>query len=143
MDVVGTAVEVVKLADSKRRDTLNEAAEEFSQRHCIRIQIHKYEAFPSLDADGKQAIVGAVEIFHAIELGHTLERSIQAVPPAVIRALQDRRLPARLGYDGSRVMAANVVKSSKHAVAAANDDHRLLSQPRGHEITRILHLADE
>ena len=106
----------------------------------MRVEVHEHKAFPGFDADGNQAVLGAVKVLHAIELGHAFERSIETVFPAVIGTLQNLRVTAGLGDDGCGVMAAHVVESAQCAVAAAHDDDGLSGEARGDEFSRLLQL---
>src|ERR1700728_4437391 len=70
MDVVGAAVEVVKLADGERRDALYESSERCGERRRVIIEINEDEAFPGFRANGNKAILRAVEILESLELRH-------------------------------------------------------------------------
>ena len=54
------------------------------------------------------------------------ERAVEVVDPGVIRALEADRLAARLLDDRRAAMAADVVEAAQDAVAAADDDERLV-----------------
>ena len=127
---------------SQRRDALNQSAEKLMQRRGVRIEIDKDETLPSLDANRNQAILRAVEIFDAFELGHAFQRSVEAVVPAVVRTMQHRGLTARLRDDGGGVVAANVVESAKDAVSAAHNDDWFSGDDRGDELAWLLQLID-
>src|SRR5207249_5694543 len=85
MNVVAPAIEEVQLADPQRRPALDQSAKELLQRHRLLIKVRENKALPSAHSNRHQAVLRTVEVLHAIELRHSLQRSIQPVPPAVIR----------------------------------------------------------
>jgi predicted amino acid racemase len=70
MDVVGSPVKVVELADAERSDALNEAAEKFGERLRVIVQINEDKAFPGFHSDRNEALFRAIEILNSFELGH-------------------------------------------------------------------------
>jgi len=112
------------------------------QRTSGGIEIDEDQRLPGIDLDRNQAVVFALEILHAVELGHALERAVEAVVPAMIGTMQDRRLSAGLSNDCCSVMPADVEKRAQHAVGPANRNDRLASYCRTHKLTRLFHLID-
>src|SRR5215469_13347781 len=112
VDVIGAPVEEMQLADAEGSDSLYQTAEELHERHGIRIEIHKHKALPVIDANGRQTILGAVEVLNTIKFRHALERSVEPVLPAVVWTLQDLRLAARLCHNRRSMMAAHVEEGS-------------------------------
>ena len=76
----------------------------------MRIEVDEYELLPNIHFHGNQSILFAVEVFHAFEFGHAFQRTVQPVIPPVIRTVKNRSQSARFGYDGCRMMPADVVK---------------------------------
>ena len=104
------------------------------------IQVDEYEAFPGFDSNGDEAILRTIEILHAFEFGHTFERTIEAIIPAVIGTMQNRGLTARLGYHRSGVMAANVEEGAQDTVVTADYNDGLTCNHSGDELARAFHL---
>ena len=84
MNVVGAAIEVTELTYAKRRNASREAADKFGERWRAVIEIDEDETFPGFHANGDKAVLRAIKIFDAFELGHAFERSVQPVVPAMI-----------------------------------------------------------
>src|ERR1700689_5265848 len=82
-------------------------------------------------------MLGAIEVLHAVKLRHALERSIETVLPAVVRALQNLSMATGLGDNGCRVMTADIVEGAQRAVGATNNDDRFSGNPRGDEVSRL------
>src|SRR5208283_4532215 len=95
-----------------------------------------------IDLHRNQPVVLALEVLYALELGHALERSIQAIVPAVIRTMQNRCLSAGLGRHGCGVMPAYVVKRAQHAVVAAHGYQRFAGNGGGYKLAGLLDLVD-
>src|SRR5208337_1620021 len=98
--------------------------------------------FPGVEAHGNEAVIGAVEIAHALEFHHALEGAIVAVGPAVIRTAELFRATLFFGNDGGGVMAADVVESTEFAVIAADDEERFVVDIDGEELAGIFHLIE-
>src|SRR5438309_2820061 len=109
----------------KRLELVDHVAEKFGERHRVRIEMHEYKFFPDVCAERNESIFLAIEILDALEVGNTFERSVEAVGPAMIRALQAGGGPAGLGHDCGGVMAADVEKSAQHAILTADNQDRL------------------
>src|SRR5579863_776696 len=134
VDIEGASLEEVKFPDAERRHPLNQPAKKVVQRRRIRIEIHEDKAFPSLDANGYQTVLRPIEVLHAIELGHAFQGSIQAILPAVIRALENGSVSARLCHDRRRMVAADVIESAEFSIIPAHDDDRLSGYGGGDEL---------
>ena len=104
------------------------------------VKVDENKTFPRFHANWNQAVLCAIEILHAFELRHSFQRSIEAIVPAVIRTMQNRSLAARLSYDGSSVVPADVVKGPQGAVVAADDHDRLSGDSGTHELSRRFYL---
>src|SRR5258708_30738733 len=96
IDVVGAAIEVMQIADAEESDALGESAEKLGQGRGVIVEIDEDKTLPGFNANGNQAILGAVKILDAFKLGHALEGTIETIIPAAIRTMQQSRLPARL-----------------------------------------------
>src|SRR5271156_5687596 len=140
MNVVGSAIEVMQFADAERGDALDQASEKLGQRNCLIVEVDEDEAFPCFHSNRNQAVLRAVEIFDAFELRHAFERSIKAVVPSVVGAMQERGVTTGLSYDRGGVMAANIVEGAQISVVTPNHDDRLPGRGCGNELSRILHL---
>ena len=105
------------------------------------VEVHENETLPSFDANGEQAVLRAVEILHAVELGHAFERAIEAVIPAMIRTMQHGSLSAGLSDNGGGVVTADVVEGAENVVVAANYNDRFTGHRGGHKLTRRLQLV--
>src|ERR1035441_4274793 len=108
---------------------------------CLRIQIDKYKPLPGLHRHWNQTIVLAFEVLHAIELRHSLERSIEPVVPSMIGTMQNRRLAAFLGHHRRRMMAADIVKRPQHSIVPADGHQRLSRDGCRHKLSRALYLV--
>ena len=51
LDVIGAALEKMKVADAERGDPLHKTTEEFAQRRSIGIEVDEDKAFPGFDAN--------------------------------------------------------------------------------------------
>src|SRR6185312_8569051 len=138
--VISAAVEVVQLADAERRHALDQAAEEAVERRSLWVQIYEYEFLPGFRLHRNQTILLALKILYTVEFGHALQRTIQPVIPAVMRAMQDGSLPARLCDHGCGVMTADVIKAAQNAVISAHHDDRFAGNAGGDELARLFHL---
>src|SRR5579859_3099293 len=89
VDVIGSAIEIMQIADAKRSHARHQSAKELLEGDCIGIEVDENEALPGFHADRNKAVVGPIKILHTLELWHAFERSVEPVLPAVIGALQD------------------------------------------------------
>ena len=94
VDVVGAAVEVMEFADAERGHAFDQPAEKFGERDRLVVEVDEDEALPGFDPNGDQAILCAVEILHAFELGHAFQGTVEAVVPSVIGTMQ-QSMPCR------------------------------------------------
>src|SRR5712692_4606359 len=140
MNVVHPTIKMMQLTDAQGRDTLHQSSEKLRQGHGLSVQIHEYEFLPRLSLHRHQAILLPFEIFHSIELRHSLQRSVQTIVPAVIRTMQDRSLPAGFRNHCSRVMTAHVEERPQHPIVDAHHHDGLSGHVRGHELSGLLHL---
>ena len=115
----------MELIEMQRLELLDHVAEIFRQGHRIGIEMDEDKFLPHVNAERNQAILFAIKILHALEVGNAFERSIQSVGPAVIRALQAGGCAARFGHHGGRVMAADVEESAQFAILTADYQDRL------------------
>src|ERR1700690_4333592 len=97
--------------------------------------MHENEFLPDIHAERGQAILFAIKILPPLEIGNALERSVETVGPAVVRALQTRSGATRLGHDCCGMMAADVEKSPQLAVLPANHEHRFTGDLRSDVLT--------
>src|SRR5258708_6791649 len=134
IDVVSPAVEVIQLADAKRSNSLDQAAEEFREWSGVVVEIDEDEALPGFNPNRNEAVLRAVEILDALEFGHALQRTIEPIIPAVIRTMQERGLAAGFGLHGSCVMAADIEEGTQNAVVAADPDDGVPGYPGAHEL---------
>jgi hypothetical protein len=138
---VDTAIEVLEfLSELQRSDDFRNRREEFAERRGLGIEVNQDEIFPSVDADGNQAILRAVEIADSVEFNHTFEGAVDAVSPAMIRAAKLFGTAVGFRDDGGGVMAAHVVEGAEFPVVAANDNDRLASDVRGKEFAASANL---
>ena len=86
------------------------------------IKIHEDEIFPSVDTDGDETIILAVEIADTFEFDRALEGAVVAVGPAVIRAAELLGATGGFRNDGGGVVSADVVEGAKLAIFAAGDE---------------------
>ena len=87
--------------------------------------MHENELLPDVNAERSQAVLFTVKILDAFEVGNALERSVETIGPAVIRALQTHRRAARLSHDSGGVVTADVEKSAQLAILPADHENRL------------------
>src|SRR6266478_5940552 len=116
MDVVSAPVKVAQFADAEGRDALDETAKKFGERRRLVVQVDEDEALPGFDPDRDEAVLRKIKILDAFELRHPLQGAIEAVVPAVVRTMQQRSLAAGLSYDGSGMVAADIVEAAQNAV---------------------------
>src|ERR1700677_4280275 len=140
MNVVDSAIEVMQFADAERCNAPDQTSEKLCQRGRTIVEVNEDEAFPGFHSNRNQAVLCAVEIFDAFKLRHAFERSIKAVVPPVIGAMQERGVTTGLSYNRSGVVAANIVEGTQISVVAPNHDDRLTRHGGGNELPRILHL---
>lgn len=140
IDIVSAAVEVMKVADAERGDALDQAAEKLAEGSRVVVEIDEDEALPGFDADGDEAVLSAVEIFDSFEFGHAFEAAVEAVVPAVIRTVEQRRLSAGLRHYRGGVVAADVIKGAQNAVVTAHYDYGFAGYLSGDEPSRRLYL---
>ena len=124
VESVFTPVEKMELLERQRLNHSGQAAQKIPQRAGMRIEIHEYEFLPDIHLHGHKSVLGAVKICHAFEFGHALQRAIEPVRPAVVRAAQVLGFSARLGHHCGSVVAADIEEGAQHPVIPANDHHR-------------------
>src|SRR5258708_25336427 len=139
-NVITSAVEVIQLADTEWSDALDQTSKKFVQRLGVRIEVHKDEALPGLDANREKAVLSTIKILHAFELGHAFQRTVKSVPPAMIRTLQHRGVAAWLRDHRGGVMAADVIKSAQGVIASANYHDWFFGDPCRNKIAGIVKL---
>ena len=111
---VDAAIEVVEFfCELERGDEFGDGAEEFLERHGFAVEIDEDEIFPGVEADGDEAVVGAIEIADAVELDHAFEGAVDAVGPAVIGAAKLFGAAVGFGDDGGGVVAADVEEGAE------------------------------
>src|SRR5665811_159303 len=140
MYVVAPTVEVVQFADAERCNAHHQSAEKLLQRRGLGVEVHEHEALPGFHADGNQSVLSTIEVLHAIELRHALEKAVEAVFPAVVRTLQNLRVTAGLSHNGGSMVTADVIEGAQRTVGSTNDDDWFSGQPRGYKVPRLLHL---
>src|ERR1035441_4832505 len=133
MYVVAPTVEVVQLADAERCNAHHQSAEKLLQRRGLGVEVHEHEALPGFHADGNQSVLRAIKVLHAIELGHALERAVEAVFPAVVRTLQNLRVTAGLSHNGGSVVTADVVEGAQRS-----EEHTSELKSLRHLVCRLL-----
>ena len=121
MDVESATVEVMKFADAEGGNAFSQAAEKVGERHCIIVEVDEDEALPGFDSYGNQTVLRAIKILDSFEFGHTFQRTVESVVPAMIRTVQDGGLAAGFGYDGGSVVATDVVKGAQGPIVTANN----------------------
>ena len=117
-----------------RQNPLGNPPKDLGQRGRVRwFEAHEHEAFPDIDRDGHQPEVLLVEQLGPVELGHSAERTIQLIRPAVVLAGQ--RLDATGGFQGQwpAPMTAHVVKRAEDSVLVSDDQNRIVRH-RGQEV---------
>src|ERR1019366_10338450 len=87
-----------------------------------------------------QSIFRAIERADAFKLERALQRTVEAVAPAMIGTAKDARRALRLGHDGSGVVSADIVERAQPAVTAAHDDERFAGEIAGDVLAGLLHL---
>src|SRR5271166_6149326 len=85
---ISLAREEMDVSQSERRDACGKIAEECLERGSVLVQRDEDEVFPDGDAERNEAVLGAVEVADAGELGHAYEGAIEAIGPAVIGTAQ-------------------------------------------------------
>ena len=60
------------MVSSSGRYDIRHGAEEVVQRRGAAVEIDEDEILPDIDANGHEAVVGAIEIADAVELDHAL-----------------------------------------------------------------------
>ena len=105
-----------------RRDPVLETVEEAVQRRCRSGDVDHRPAVPLLDRDRCETVQRAVEAVGRLEVRCRQQRTVEPVPPAVVRAL-DRALvvgrAARHQLVGA--VTAGVEEAAQHAVGAAHE----------------------
>ena len=81
----------------------------------------------------EQTVFCAIEVLHAVELGHAFERTVEAVFPAMVGTLQNLGVAAGLGNDGRSVVTANVIEGAQGSIGSAHNNDGLSREPRGDE----------
>src|SRR5579863_3408306 len=112
IDVVGSAIEVVQFADAERRDAFDKAAKKIREGRGVIVEVDEDKALPGFDSNWNEAVLSAIKIFDPFEFRHPLQRTVEAIIPAMVRTMQERRLAARLSHYSSGVVAANVIESA-------------------------------
>ena len=105
---------------------LDEVAELVAQRRGRPVEVEEDEALPGVEADRRQAVVLEREVVEVVGVLGPDERAVEVVDPGVVRALEADDLAARLLGHGRAAVAADVVEGAQHAVAAADDDERVV-----------------
>src|SRR5258708_2941745 len=118
MELVLAALEERELGETKGQNVRCEAAEVRVERGGGRIEVAQDEVLPRADAQRDEAVVFAIEALDPLELRRRLERAVERVRPAVVRAAKPLRAARRFGDDGRGVMAAHVEERAKHAAVA-------------------------
>ena len=101
-------------------ETLCQLAEVVAQRRGVgRVEVDEDEPFPGVDPDGREAVVGLVEIEELALLLHEGEVTLEGVAPTVVLALE---LPARPRHLFARVVLPDelVPAVSAHVVEGAH-----------------------
>ena len=91
---------------------------------------------------GTRPLSLAIEIAHTFEFHHALERPVVSISPSMIRATELFGASGDLGFDGSGVMAAHVVKGAELAIFTANDKQRLSIHIDREKLAGSLHLIE-
>jgi hypothetical protein len=143
LEGVNAAVEKFEfLGELKRCDEFGNFAEKAVKRSGFAVEIDEDEILPSVERDGDETVFGAIEIADAFKFDHALECAVIAIGPAVIGAAEILGAALRFGDNGGGVMAADVVKGTKHTVIAARDDDGLARKIGGEEIAFVRELID-
>src|SRR5204862_364357 len=114
-------------------DRLPGAAEVLGERGRIGIQRAEDEAAIALDARHLGEVVLAVAEIAGVALGpgHAAQLAAVEVGPAVIRALEGRRIAFRLAAHARAAMRAAVEKRAQLAGRVARDDDEAQAEARG------------
>ena len=112
------------------------------ERHGFAVEIDEDEIFPGVDADGDEAVVGAIEIADAVELDHAFEGAVDAVGPAVVGAAKLFGAAVGFGDDGGGVVAADVEEGAELVVVAADDDDGFAGDVGGEEVAGFADLVE-
>src|SRR5438128_597618 len=86
--------------------------------------MHEYELLPDGNIQRNQAILLAIKILYAIEVGNAFECAVQPVSPAMIRTLQARSSAAGLGHHRGGVMTTNIEESAQLTILPSNHQYR-------------------
>ena len=112
-------------------------------RRRVGIEVHKHEAAEDFDCDLAEAIVGEVEVGHAVGHAGTGERAIGGVRPCVVRAGDE---PAHgSGAFEQRVpsVEAHIEEAAQRVVFAANDEDPFAADLRGQIVAGAMDLVGE
>jgi len=140
---IDAAIEVVELfCELKRGNEFGDGIEEFLERHGFAVEIDEDEILPGVEADGDEAVVGAIEIADAVELDHAFEGAVDAVGPAVIGAAKLFGAAVGFGDDGCGVVSTDVEEGAESMVIAADDDDGFAGDVGGEEVAFVLELVE-
>src|SRR5581483_11640870 len=113
-DIVCPRREISEVCESERSNSPDQTAQKVRERFRPRIEVNEYEVLPGLHPDRYQPVGAALEVLHSVEFRHALQRTIQPVIPAVIRAPQNLCLAAWLSHDGRGMMSTYVIERAQH-----------------------------
>ena len=110
------------------RDPLLETGNVLGERAGLPVDVDHRPAVPLADRHRHEAVVGAVEPRRGLVAGGRQQRSVEAVVPAVVRAV-DRAVPG--GHVARRqlmaAVLAHVEETAQHAVIAAHEEHPVVT----------------
>ena len=140
-DVV-TPVEPVQAAEVEAAYLRHQVgAEVLLDRRAFGCDAHEHPVLPGARRHRDEAVRRRIEVAHVLEGRRCLERALERVGPAVIRAGEPLHAARGLGHDRRGVVPADVEESAQHAVAATHDQQRLAGQFKRDVLARLPHLV--
>ncbi len=141
-DVV-PAVEPVQVRQAELRDLRDDlGAQELLERGALGRDPHEHPVLPRRGRHRHEPVPGRVEVPHALEGGRRLERALERVGPAVVRAAQTLQAACGPGDHRGGVVAADVEEAAQDAVVAAHHHQRLAGEFERDELAGLAHLVD-
>ena len=132
---VSAPIHPVQIAEAKCPNLIDQArAEKCRERGARSIDSDEHPLLPDVGVERHEPVGRPIEVAHAGKIGRAFQRAIERVGPPMIGAAERVSRTLRLGHDRGRVVAADVEKSTKHAIASSNDDDRLAARQLAGEV---------
>ena len=129
-----------QLVHAVRRQLVGEITQRLFERSRRFIEIDPGPVLPGLHPHRRQAMIQFVESGRVVHARRPLQRTVEPVGPAVVRALQVLEARAEratfVPHHARGVMAADIVKAAD-AVFAAHQHQRLVAELPGDELAHL------